>query len=314
MTTGAGTAAQIGWAIETVSKTRQTPTKFAPFVSETLKTEQAFIRSKGLAAGRRYGRAKAPGTKNVSGGIVMEMQAETIGTLLRAALGGAIVDAGAGPYTHTIAGGVLPTLTIQVLRPFAGLTTLQAFDYTGVTVNQWTISANPNEYAMLSLDTFAYDELTNQTAATYTPAATITPLTFQNVTIATPDGTVCFDSFTLTGNNAVEQSFKSCATDLGRAVIREAGTRVVSGTLNGDFAALTAYSRYLAGTVGTLTLTLESSAAAKLVITMSVFYTGSTPNVGGPGVVQQGVPFEVIHATSDATAITAVLTNSDATG
>lgn len=304
-----GIASQIGWAIEGTPKTRQTPTKFAPFVSESLKCDQGFIRSAGIGAGRRYNRAKAAGNKNVAGGIQWELQAQTMATLLRLCLGGSIVTAGSNPYTHTVAGGALPTATFQVGRGAIG----DPFDYTGCMVNQWTIACNPNEYATIALDLYCYDELTNQSLASYTPAGTITPLTFQSLAITTPDGAVCFDGFTLTGNNNLEQSFKSCATDAGRATIRENGMRTITGTLNGDFVDMTAYDRYLAGTEGTLEIKLTNGSSAILDIDMTVFYTGETPNVGGPGVVKQSIGFEVIHATTDATAITAVLTNTDST-
>ena len=313
MTTGTGTAAFAGFAIESARNTRTAPNRWLPILQESLACEQTFLRSAGLNGGRRFATRKTAGQKAVSGSVSMELQAQTIASLLRACLGGTVVTTGSGPFTHTIAGGALPTATWQVLRPFAMNTTLQAFDYVGAMVNSWTITQNPNEFGQLQVEVFAWDEVTNQTAGTYAPAATITPLTFQNVTITTPDGAVCFNSFTLTGNNGLEQSFKSCANDAGRAMIREAGMRSVTGTLSGDFTALTAYSRYLAGTEGTLTIAYNAGASAQLTFTMNVYYTGETPNVDGPRVVQQGIPFEVISATSDANAITAVLINSDAT-
>lgn len=313
MTTGTGTAAFAGFAIEGTKNTRQAPNRWVPITQEALKCEQTFLKSQGLNGGRRYPVRKTKGTKSIAGPVTMELQAETIASALRACLGGTVVTTGAGPYTHTIAGGALPSTTWQIMRPFAGLTTLQPFDYIGCMVNTWTLSQNPNEFGSLQLDMFAYDEVTDQSAGTYAPAATITPLTFQSLTITTPDGAVCFDSFTLSGTNAIEQSFKSCATDAGRAVIREAGQKSVTGSLQGDFAAITAYSRYLAGTEGPLVIAYNAGASAQLTLTMNVFYTGETPNVTGPGVVKQGIPFEVISTTSDAAAITAVLINTDTT-
>jgi hypothetical protein len=66
----------------------------------------------------------------------------------------------------------------------------------------------------------------------------------------------------------------------------------------------------MAGTEGSMVLAFVSGTSS-LTITMNVFYTGESANVTGPGLVKQGIPFEVISGTSDAAAITAVLVNSD---
>jgi hypothetical protein len=87
----------------------------------------------------------------------------------------------------------------------------------------------------------------------------------------------------------------------------------VTGEIALDFVNYTAYSRMIAGTEGALVLAFNAGASAQLTITMNVFYTDAAMNVSGPGLVKQTLPFEVISATSDAAAITAVLINSDAT-
>jgi hypothetical protein len=309
---GAGIGASFGFAVESTKGTRVTPNRFMPFLQESMQTNQEFIRAKSVSGGRRYGQRKALGSKLPSGSINFEMQPQTTASLLRACFGGSVVTTGSNPYTHTMAGGALPSLTMQILTPQVDTTTTEERDYLGAMVNQWTLACNAGEFATLQLDIMAYDAVINQAAAAYSPAATITPFTFQHLTTTGPDGAVCIDSVTLSGNNALEHNPKSCATDAGRAYPKEAGQRVITGTLNTDFTNFTAYSRYVAGTEGSLVLLFSAGASASLTITMNIFYTGEDANVSGPGLVKQGIPFEVISATSDAAAITAVLVNTDA--
>jgi hypothetical protein len=84
---------------------------------------------------------------------------------------------------------------------------------------------HPGEFVTLDLDIRAFDEVINQAAATYAPSATITPFTFQHLTLTAPDVTICPDSVTLTGNNNLVHDPKSCATDAGRAYPKPGGRR-----------------------------------------------------------------------------------------
>jgi hypothetical protein len=313
MTTGVGTGASFGFAIETTKGTRVAPNRFTPFLSETLKANQEFIRSAALSGGRQYGQRKALGSKLPGGGISFELQPQTTASLLRLCFGGSVVTTGAGPYTHTMAGGVLPSATMQILTPQVDTITNEERDYLGAMVNGWTINCTPGEFVTLDLDIRAFDEVINQAAATYAPSATITPFTFQHLTLTAPDVTICPDSVTLTGNNNLVHDPKSCATDAGRAYPKPGGMKTVTGSIELDFVNFTAYSRMLAGTEGALVLAFNAGAGTTLTITMNVFYTDAAMNVSGPGPVKQSLPFEVISATSDAAAITAVLVNSDAT-
>lgn len=311
MSTGVGTDVAVGFAIETTPNTRIAPDTFVEITQESLRANQSFIMSKGLGGGRRMDRRKILGQKEVGGSVAMEMRTAGLADLLRLSVGGDPTPSGVGPYTRSfVGGGDLPTSTWQVLRPYSPTLTAP-FDYTGCMVNQWTLTQNPNEFAQFQAELFGYDELTDQVAATFAPPADLGLLSFQNLTSTTPDGAVCFDSVTLTGNNSLERNYKVCAADGGLATVRPNGLRTVSGTLAGDFNDMTAYNRYLAGTEGTLTLAYSLSASASLTVAMNVLYTGETPQVSGPGVVKQGIPFVVLSETSDAAALTVTLVNDE---
>lgn len=313
MTTGSGVFAQCGFAKESVKNTRATPTQFMGFVQESMRCQQNFIRSASLGGGLRYTPRKAPGTKEVGGSINFELQPETIIDLFELCLGGVAVTSGAGPYSHKFEGGDLATGTFQIVRPDAA-GVLRPFDYVGCMVNQWTLTQNPDEYAGLQVELFAYDEVTNQSTASYAPDASPTPLTFQNLTVTPLGGSpVCFDSLTLTGSNGIARNYQSCAADGGRAQIREDGRRTLSGTVTGDFRGLTHYASYLAGTEGAMKVEWSAGASAKVTLDMRVFYTGETPNVGGPSVVKQGIGFEAVvgDGNDDADAITVTVVSTD---
>ena len=69
-----------------------------------------------------------------------------------------------------------------------------------------------------------------------------------------------------------------------------------------------------AGPLRTLILAFDAGASAKLTTTMNVILqSDATPVIEGEGIIKYKVPFEVIHATSDASACTMVLVNTDAT-
>lgn len=315
MTTGTGIFAQAGFAKEGTKNTRATPTNFVGFVQESLTVNQNFIRSTALGGGLRYTPRKSLGTKEVGGGISFELQPETMIDAFELMLGGTAATTGAGPYTHVFEGGDLASGTFQIVRPMGASN--NRFDFIGSMVNQWTLAQNPGEFASLALDLYSYDMLTNQTAATYAPDASPTPLTFQHLTVSDIDAnTRCFDSLSITGANNLERSFKSCATDAGRAVIRENGRRTVTGTVSGDFEDMDAVASYLAGTEGPLEIEWNAGASAIVTLALNVFYTGAVPMVDGEGVVKQAIGFEAIvgdgNDDTDAITVTIVSTDSNA--
>lgn len=311
MSTGVGTDVAVGFAIESTQNTREAPDTFVEVIQESLTADQAFIMSRGLGGGRRMDRRKTKGNLTVGGSVRMETRTAGMADLLRLCIGGNPSPTGAGPYTRAFTGGGdLPSSTWQIQRPYSPTQT-HPFDYVGCQVNQWTLTQNPNEFAEMQVELFGHDAVTDQSAATFAPPADLGLLTFANLTATTPDGAVCFDSVSMTGSNALERSFKVCATESGLATIRPNGMRTVSGVLAGDFEDMTAYNRYIAGTEGTLTLAYSISASASLTIAMNIFYTGESPAVSGAGTVKQGIPFTALSETSDAAAMTVTLVNSE---
>jgi hypothetical protein len=252
------------------------------------------------------------GAKLPAGPVNFELQTETMASMLRLCRGGAVVTTGSNPYTHTIAGGALPSATAQVLVPQANTITTEEKDALGLMVNGWTIGCQANQIATFSIDALAFDLIINQAAAAYSPSATITKLTFAHLTTTLTGTGICIDGFTLTGANALNHDPKSCATDAGRSYPREGGEQSITGELMFDFENWTVFSQQVAGTQGALVFAFNAGASAQLTITLNVILqSDATPVIEGEGIVKYKVPFEVLHATADASACTMVLINTD---
>jgi hypothetical protein len=100
---------------------------------------------------------------------------------------------------------------------------------------------------------------------------------------------------------------------LGSAYSREYlqnGFREITGTAKTDFVDLTQYGRFLDGDETALVLNFDNG-TEQLVITCNVRYDGGPPALSGPELLEEEVTFKVVHGTSDALGITAVLTNAE---
>jgi hypothetical protein len=307
--TVSGLIAQAGFAIETTVGTRVTPTSFVEFNSESLRLQIERIEREGLRAGRRTHHGWSPGVRMTEGQLALDLSAETVGTLFRAALGSAVSSTSGAPYTHTFTMGDLPSLTIQIGKPSVD-GVVRPFDYVGSFVRAWELSAQPNEHAVMSLDITGKNELTDQSLASASYAQT-NWFTYVHGKLEIAGSEVCIDSFSLSADNGLETYHQICSTDAGVPVIRESARRNYGGTFQADFQNLTAYNRYVNGTEATLELEFVVSTAASLTITGNVRFDGETPQVSGPEIVKQTLPFKFVSNTSDANAFTAVLVNSD---
>jgi hypothetical protein len=92
----------------------------------------------------------------------------------------------------------------------------------------------------------------------------------------------------------------------------EGDRREYTGTLSTEYFTPAQYRRFLSGSPFALVMTFGKGTSTA-VITMNAQYRGSTPNLDGTSVVKQDLPFKVLAGSTDASGITAVLTNSDAT-
>lgn len=141
--------------------------------------------------------------------------------------------------------------------------------------------------------------------------ASIKPLKFNHAAVTIGGSSVNVMSLSISGDN-------SLATDrrfLGTQFISEpmeTGLRNYSGTVDVEFTDMTAYRRFVNGTEAALVASFTSGADS-VTITTNVRFDGSVPNVGGPEIVSQSLPFKCVASSTDSSAITVALVNGDST-
>jgi len=303
-----GADAQVGFKTEVTPGTAVTVDKFLPFLSDEIEQQIEYMDTQTLGA-RHTTTATKQGKRTVAGPLKTELGNTTLATLLKHMFG-TIVTTGAGPYTHTASPGPLTgkSMTIQGGRPMID-GTVQPFTYAGCKFPGWTLAVNVGELAKLDLDIIGMTETTATALAVASFDTSWAPFTFVesslNIAGSAPNNV---RSMSLTAVNQVGGRW-----GLGSATSKEplqAGKRPYTGTVVIDFESLTAYNRFVNGTQAAMVDTF-SNGTQTLVITKNVVFTGKTPGVKGFDLLAQELPYRCLSATSDAAAITAVLTNSE---
>lgn len=149
--------------------------------------------------------------------------------------------------------------------------------------------------------------------ATAAYTAGIKPLTFIGGSAVTVGGTaVQVTAAEISGTNNLKGDRRFIADRLiGEPV--GAGLREYGGTLDFEFTDLTQHNRFTNGTEAALSLQFASGANS-VTITANIRYDDAQAQVSGTDIVSQQVPFKCLASGStDSTAITAVLVNSDVT-
>jgi|SRR5690349_2107439 len=266
MAPGIGASGLLGVAIETTPGTYLAPTKYVPFMKETLKYDQATdwrrpIRQSpdviGAVAGDSY----------IKGDIDMEALHDCVPYFLYATRN-TVVKTGAGPfvYTCTPSAVAIPvkTLSITVLRNGV------VFGYTGCVVGGFTFSIDKGKL-MFKPEIVGRDEAV-QSAPTATWPTSV-PFGAGSYSLQIPTASQVFDAdtFEFKVDDKAEPNFRIKNTGTGAQFIafkeREIGikserdfdTRVEYDA----FKALTAQSITLTATQGANVITLAAATAVK---------------------------------------------------
>lgn len=310
-----GLAAQVGLKTETTWGTAVAVDRFTPLISESMTEKIERLESAGIAPGARVLRSGqwATGNVEVSGDLGFELYQQGMGLWFRHMFG-AVSTSGAGPYTHTFTPGDMSDdhFTLQIGKPdVAG--TVQPFTYAGCKVTEWELAAKAGELVTLGVSVVGRDLATATSLATASyGAGSGLPFSFAHASVTVGGSAAYVKEITLKGSNGLAVDRRG----IGSAYIKEpleAELRAYEGEMVCEFESLTQMNLFRNGTENALVLTIDAGSAAKCVITTNVRYDGSTPEVQGRGVTELKVPFKCLGPSTDAGAITAVLTNSDAT-
>lgn len=304
-----GADGQIGWKTEVTPGTAVVVDTFLPIRSESIKQNINYLDTQTISA-RKVLRLTKQGAKSIEGSFSTELPNTDIATLLKHMFG-TVATAGLGPYTHTYTPGDLTgdSLTIQVGRP-ASNGTVHPFTYAGCKISGWSIGASVGEIATLDCDVVGMSETTGTALAAASYDSSWEPFVFTEASLTVAGSAVAtVREASLEAGNAVEARHR-----LGSALSLqplEIGLREYSGQVVTDFDSLTHYNLFVNGTESTLVLRFNNGTQT-LEITMNVQFTGETPELSGFDLLAQTLPYRCISSTSDAAAITAVLTNSEA--
>jgi hypothetical protein len=316
MPMASGLDSQLGFGVETTIGTRAVPTVFLPFLDEDIKYERERIPSKAIYPGRRVLSRWRVGKQEVKGPFKIEFAPQSTGKILRWMFG-AVTTTGAGPYQHVFTPGNLDddAITIQFGKPAEDGTILVA-DYLGCQCVDWSLGVKVGEYAILNTSIYGQHEDTSQTLAAASMPANWQPFAHLSTTLSIAGSDYPLDDVMITGDNKLQTGrhvIRATTPERPRPSKEGADLRAYGGTINSDFLSYAAYNRFRDGTTAALSMVMSDGAGAQLTIAGTVRFDGETPNVKGPGMLKQRLPFVFTHPSSDASAITATLVNSDAT-
>ena len=321
-----GLNSQLGVAEEATVGTAVTPARFYEFGNESLNLSIERIEYMGLRPTRRVlGTSNwVEGRRGVEGDVEVPVMNKGMALLFKHALGAVTTTTPVGGTTardHKCTVGALDGkgLTVQVGRTDMTGTT-RAFTYAGCKVTEWELAGSTDSQLMLKL---SLDGMSETTATALAAASYPTGLApFSYLTGALTVGGSAFDvtEFSLTGNNSLATDrYMIRATTPGskKEQLEGAGVREYGGSLSAEFSDLTAYNRFVNGTVGALTITytgaiIEAAIAYKVAVNLpAVRFDGETPSVSGPELLAQPLPFKVLDDNSVDGPVVVTITNTD---
>jgi hypothetical protein len=305
MTAHSGIDASLGIVDEVTYGTYVAPTRWLPFLTESLGLQQERNESAGLRSGQKYDRTDQwqTGKRRASGAISMELGNKGFGLLFKHCLGTIATTTDGAGKKHTATPGDLfgKSFTVQVGTPEATAGTVDPFSYMGCKVADWGISQALDGFPMLNLTVDAQDESTSQSLAAVSSPAETELLHWSGCVVNV--GGSAFDalSFDFTQNNGLNVDRHHLRGARLKKEPVEAGKRQATGTITAEYEGLTAYNRFVNGTTATIVATwtavstYDTAKPFKLVLTLqNCRFDGTSPDVQGPGVVQQSLPFKVL--------------------
>lgn len=311
-----GLAAQLGIGVESTVGTAVTPSRFYPFNDESLALTIERIESEGLRAGDRVMRSSrwVSGQRTVEGSFSMDLHAENSAILFKHLLG-AVTTTGSGPYTHTCVLGDPHGLglTVEVGRPDVG-GTVRAFTYNGCKLTEAVLSNSVGELLTGEFTVSGKDETTGSvTSASYPASSELLSFTGATITL----GGSSYDVTDITIN--VNTGLNAERFYLGANTIKEqvaANMVEITADLTSEFSSLTEYNRVVNATSAALVAKWEGSVISggvkrKIEVSLPACrFDGTTPNVGGPGIVEQQLTAKALDNGTDQP-ITITIVNSD---
>src|SRR5664279_3193836 len=318
-----GLRASLGVAQEIVVGTIAVPARSFEFETESLALKKTIVQGQGLRAGVKFDRAarRSFTTRDVGGGITMDLPTKGAGILLKNMLGSvatAVQQLSTTAYTQNHQPGTLNglSMTVQkgVMEEATG--TIVPFTYNGVKVVDWTIDAKVGGIVSLQLNLDAWNEVTTTALAATAYIAQSSVFNFTQGTLSmggsptTSGGVVSVSGGTpvssvtaasVKGTNKISQARYFFGSSGIKAEQIENGYPTLTGQLAAEFVTQAAmYTAFASDAPLTLELQFVGPVIAGSyhyaldVFIPRLYLDGESPKVTGPDVVKQTCGFTAL--------------------
>ena len=312
-------------AVESTYGTAVAPTRAYEAKADTFTRDVEYIESIGFRRDLQTIRSDRHDTISLgaTGSIEVDVLNKGMGLLLQHALGtssGPTQQASTTAYLQTFATndtGPTGSYTAQVSRNDSS-GTLRTFTYEGSVITGWNIA---QELGAATSMTFNFDSETEQTTtAEATPSypSGTDVFVYTDATIEIDDSAVTsFTSFTLDGDLAMKTDRRFLQGSATKGQPKRSGVPSYTGSISGEFASLTQYAAFTAGTtfklefIATMGTAIEGAYYPYFHVTMPVCkWTGSTPVANIDDMATIELPFTVLDNGTDA-AVTITYQSTD---
>lgn len=306
-----GLAAQLGVKAESTFGTYIAPDRFYEFDEEDLSLSIERVQSAALRAGNRVQRTDRwqPGARSVEGSVSLPVMSKSMGLLLLHMLGTVAITTPGGAvntrrHTHTLGDTFGLSLTCQVGRPDTG-GTVRPFSFLGCKVAEWELTQEVDELLMLELSLDAADQTTAQALATASYPAGLELFSWDDCAILVGGAAFEPKSLSLSGSNGLKTDRYLLRSSTVKKEQLLADHTLIEGELVGEFESLTAYDRFVDGTIAAVQLTwtgslIETTFNYKLdVVLPACRFDDAEVRVQGPDVLEVTLPFVVLNNGTD---------------
>lgn len=254
--------------------------RLIPFTSEELGVKsEAFIQVKDGA--ERVSTGAGFGYTYSGGKIVLDMELDSIGTLLKHGLGNAVTSGSAAPFTHVIRGGSSLPPGLSIEKGFNDVGRFMLFR--GCRIDTLSFYF-PGDGGLVG-GTLAILSKTVETASASIASSLLegngTPISYQ---VSVEDGVSVLDNI-LGAQLVIDNHLDRDGFVLGsreRYSISE-GSRRISGSLALKFEDFGYYTRFSDAVTSSLKITAIQGVFSMEILLPSIVFTGSAPRTGGQG-------------------------------
>lgn len=310
MAPGIGAAGIMGIALETVSGTYVAPTKYVPFMSESLTSTQATIWRRPIRQSADIIGA-VPGNFNVEGDLQIEAMEDIVPYFLHAGRH-TTNKSGTTPdfqYVFTPSPAAIPTKTLSITVVRNGI----VFGFVGCVVSSFTFTVEDG-IMMMNMSVLGQDEAV-QSAPTPTWPTTVPFGAGQySVEIPTASPVLDTDAFEFSVENNAEAQFRLKSTGRGAQFIKY-GERSATINFERDFESRTDFDAFKALTSQSITVNASKTATRSIALLSptTIKDTYEVQNSGQGDLVRAAISYNcVIDVTGKSYEIT-VKTSEDIT-